>query len=53
MPIDAANLPPVLPLRVTMRAAEAQLVPAFRGLGPPWRARTRVVEDGVRLSAAA
>ncbi len=31
MPIDAANLPPVLPLRVTMRAAEAQLVPAFAG----------------------
>ena len=31
MLIDAAHLPPVLPLRVTMRAAEAQLVPAFAG----------------------
>ncbi|MGO9056352.1 MAG: CRISPR system precrRNA processing endoribonuclease RAMP protein Cas6 [Candidatus Binataceae bacterium] len=31
MPIDAANLPPVLPLRVMMRAAEAQFVPAFPG----------------------
>ena len=31
MLIDAAHLPPVLPLRVTMRAAEGQLVPAFAG----------------------
>lgn len=31
MPIDTASLPPVLPLRVVMRAGEAQLVPAFAG----------------------
>ncbi len=31
MPIDIASLPPVLPLRVVMRAGEAQFVPAFAG----------------------
>jgi hypothetical protein len=31
MPIDIASLLPVLPLRVVMRAGEAQFVPAFAG----------------------